>query len=208
MNYGTLTGPKSEKGSIRSWINYDPLDVEGILFDAQAYLYGRMRVREMIASATVAITLGDETAPLPDGFLDPIAVSIPALSSELAPLDPAALERARFYDGDGLLQSGEPMAYSVFDELLQFQVKPDAAYTGRALFYRRLPYLSRQNQSNFLCTRYPNLIRVAALMHGADQMQDDTEYTRWKARTDELIGSVSVETDLMGRGRDYPVSVR
>jgi hypothetical protein len=101
-----------------------------------------------------------------------------------------------------------PVAYSVYDELIQLNAKSDAAYSARALFYKRPDYLARTNQSNFLCTRYPNLLRVACLMHGADQMQDDTEYARWQKRTDELIGAISIETELMARGRDYAVSVR
>jgi hypothetical protein len=208
MNYGTLTGPKSTTGSIRSWINYDPLDVEGVLMDAQAYIYGRMRVREMVSSAAVAITAGSETAPLPTGFLDPISLLIPALNIPLANTDPRELEAMRWYDDAGVLQTQTPFNFSVYDELFQFEAKADATYAGRALFYKRPDYLGRLNQSNFLCTRYPNLLRVAALMHGADQMQDDAEYARWKQRTDDLIASVSVETDLMARGRDYAVSVR
>lgn len=208
MNYGTLTGPKSEKGSIRSWINYDPLDVEGVLLDAQAYIYGRMRVREMIASATVTLTAGSETAPLPDGFLDPLTLHVPAIGVELASQDPRELEAARFYNAAGTLETGTPLDYSVFDELIQLQAKSDATYAARALFYKRPALLSRTNPTNFLCTRYPNLLRVACLMHGADQLQDDTEYTRWQKRTDDLIGGVSIENDLMARGRDYSVSVR
>src|SRR5215217_9245707 len=117
MHYGTLTGPKSEKGSIRSWINYDPLDVEGVLLDSQAYIYGRMRVREMVSSASIALTAGSETAPLPDGFLDPILVNVPALSQTLDSLDPRELEDSRTYDSTGTLETSVPMAYSVFDEL-------------------------------------------------------------------------------------------
>jgi hypothetical protein len=208
MNYGTLTGPKSEKGSIRSWINYDPLDVEGVLLDAQAYLFSRMRVREMVASATVALTVGSETAPLPTGFLDPITFRVPAIGQELDSLDPRELEGGRYYDDTGTLETTTPMAYSVYDELIQLNAKSDATYAARALFYQRPAYLSRTTPTNFLCTRYPNLLRVACLMHGADQMQDDTEYARWQKRTDDLIGAVSLENDLMARGRDYSVSVR
>jgi hypothetical protein len=208
FDYGTLTGPKSALGSIRSWINYDPLDVEGVLLDAQAYIYGAIRTREMIASAAVAITAGSETAPLPAGYLDPISFRIPSEMAVLSPRDPRDLEERRYYDANGVLDTQLPSAYSVFDELFQFDAKADADYVARAQFYKSPTALSRTNPSNFLCTRYPNLLRAAVLMHGADQMQDDAEYTRWKARTDELIGRVSVETDLMARGRDYDVSVR
>ena len=207
MQYGTLVGPKSEKGSIRSWVNYEPLDIEGVLLDSQAYLYGRLRVREMIASAPVALTQGDETAPLPDGFLDPLSFKLPN-GLDILTKDPRELEDLRIYAEDGTLETDMPMAYSVFNELIQLQAKADAAYAARLLFYKRPALLGRTNQTNFLTNRYPNLLRACCLMHAADMMQDDAEYARWMQRTESLLASVGVEGDLMARGRDYSASVR
>jgi hypothetical protein len=204
MNYGSLIGPKSDKGSIRSWINYDPLDVEGVLLDAQAYIYTALRCREMKSSATVTLTQGDATAPLPTSFLDPIAFIL-SDGSRLAPLDERELIENRMLLAASTVQ---PAAYSVFDELIQFDALPDAGYSGTMLYYKRPALLARTNPTNFLTTRYPNLLRVACLMHGADQMQDDTEYARWKDRCDSVIAMVSVENDMGARGRDYSTSVR
>jgi hypothetical protein len=201
MNYGTLTGPKSVKGSVRSWVNYDPIDVEGVVLDAQAYIYGRVRVREMKASVPITFTQGSKTAPLPTDFLDPIKL-VDADGIAVAPIDEAELLGRRS------TSAMPPTEYSIFDELLQLTAPADATTAGTLLYFKRPANLSASNSSNFLTTRYSNLLRVACLMHAADQIQDDTEYARWKARADEIISAMSVETDLVARGRDYTASVR
>jgi hypothetical protein len=201
FEYGTLTGPKSTLGSIRSWVNYELVDVEGVLLDAQAYIYGALRTREMRATAAFSLALNDQTEPLPTGFLEPIKL-IYSTGETIEPKEESELIVNR-----GEIQSGQPFEYAIYDELFQFEVKADAAYTGTILYWKRSTYLGAQNRTNFLTTRYPNLLRVACLMHAAD-MVADSEYERWKKRTDELIGRANVEADLARKGADYTVSVR
>jgi hypothetical protein len=207
FDYGTLTGTKSAVGSIRSWVNYELIDVEGALLDAQAYIYGALRVREMRSLATVAIEAGAFSAPLPPGFLEAIKFQLPN-GDEIQPKDEADLLELQMRDDDGELEESEPSAYAIWDEAFQFDAKSPFAYPARLLHHRRLPYLGRQNQTNFLTTRYPGLLRVACLMHAADGIQDDEQYARWKSRTDELIARANVEADLAMRGRDFTPSVR
>jgi hypothetical protein len=207
FTYGTLTGPKSTQGSIRSWVNYELIDVEGALLDAQAYIYGSLRVREMRSMAPVTIAAGAVSAPLPDGFLEAISFRLPD-GSRLTPRDEADILDRQFFDSEGVLEEGEPDCYGIWDEAFQFNLKTPAAIVARLLHNRRLPYLGRTNPTNFLTTRYPNLLRVACLMHAADGIQDDEQYARWKQRTDELIAKANVEADLGMRGRDFDSEVR
>jgi hypothetical protein len=202
FDYGTLTGPKSTQGSIRSWINYELIDVEGALLDAQAYIYGSLRTREMRSVASVALAEGAKTAPLPPGFLEPIKMTF-ADGQPLTPMDEAELMVLQ-----GNTDPYAPTYFGIWDEALQFDTASPEDVSLRLLFNRRLPYLGRQNQTNFLTTRYPNLIRSACLMFAADAIQDDAQYARWKQRTDEQISRANVEADLSMRGRDPSASVR
>lgn len=201
FDYGTLTGPKSTQGSIRSWVNYELIDVEGALLDAQAYIYGALRTREMRSVAPVVLPAGAQDAPLPPGFLEPLKMTDPE-GMTVDSKDEAELLRLRTDE------AYVPSYYGIWDERFQFDTKAPEDLALQLLHYRRLPYLGRQNQTNFLTTRYPNLLRVACLMHAADGIQDDAEYARWKQRTDELIAKANVEADLAARGRDYTVEVR
>jgi len=201
FDYGTLTGPKSTQGSIRSWVNYELIDVEGALLDAQAYIYGALRTREMRSVASVTLAEGANSAPLPPGFLEPIRMTDPD-GMRVDPKDEADMLGLRTDE------SAVPCYFGIWDELLQFDTKAPEDLTLQLLHHRRLPNLGRQNQTNFLTTRYPNMLRVACLMHAADGIQDDEQYARWKQRTDELIAKANVEADLAARGRDYSVEVR
>jgi hypothetical protein len=207
MSYGTLTGPKSTAGSIRYWINYELIDVEGVVMDAQAYIYGGLRTREMKSVTPVTITGGASSAPLPTGFLEPLYFQLPN-GDRILPADEADLLASRIPDENGDLPESDPTHFAIWDEAFQFDTVVAADTTASLLFYRRPPYLGRQTQTNFLTSRYPNLVRAACLMFAADGLQDDQEYGRWKQRADELIARANIEADLVARGRDYSASVR
>lgn len=200
FDYGTLTGAKSTPGSIRSWVNYELVDVEGALLDAQSYIYGALRAREMRASATVTISSAAVTAALPTGFLDPILFQHNDTGERIDPLTSEMLLSIRARDGSGNVFSGKPGAYSIWDELLQFDAKADATYSATLLFYQRPIYLGASNATNFLTTRYPSVLRAACLMAAADMMDDTEEYARFAQRADQLIARANVENDLVHRG--------
>jgi hypothetical protein len=202
MDYGTLVAAKESAGSIRSWINYSLIDAEGVLQDAQSYIYGALRTREMKQTTPVTISSGASSAALPDRFLEAISLIYTDGTGELAHVTEQALERAKIYESANTLVSEQPFKYSVYGELLQFPCKADAAYTASLLFFQRPHYLASTagKTSNFLTTRYPALLRSACLMFAADYRDDDARYKRWNKRTDELIARANVEADLSLRG--------
>jgi hypothetical protein len=207
MEYGTLVGAKGERGSLRSWINYSLIDAEGCLLDAQSYIYGSLRTREMRAGANVAIADNASTAPLPSRFLDPIDFTYLDTGETIDLLDERTVQRARVYS-DSVLQEGRPEIYGVWNELIQLDCASDAAYTAHMLFYQRPEYLGSAagKSTNFLTTRYPSLLRSACLMFAADHRSNSEEYSRWQQRTDALIQRANVEADLARRGSYHPRS--
>jgi len=202
MDYGTLIAGKDTAGSIRSWINYGLIDAEGVLLDAQSYIFGGLRVREMQAEATVTIAEDDTFVALPERFLDPITLVFKDGNGEIGLITPQALHRLRQYEEDGSLSADRPLAYSIFDEKLQFAVKADADYSASYLFYRRPELLGPQTarKTNFLTTRYPALVRSACIAFAADYRDDTERYTRAIQRTNALISAANVEADLTLRG--------
>jgi hypothetical protein len=53
-----------------------------------------------------------------------------------------------------------PAAWSIWDEKIQFDEAFSAQTICRLGFYRSLPLLSATNETNFLTSRYPNLLRI------------------------------------------------
>lgn len=207
FDYQTLVGPKSTTGSIRSWLNYEPLDVEGILLDAQSHIYGALRVREMKTAAPVNLAIGASSAALPSDFLDPIVFTWNDTGERVTPTEPGQMQaQLRSVDGKGNLPSDRPGWYAIWDEAFQFDTRAAAVMAGTVLYYKRPAALSGSVKTNFLTTRYSNLLRAACLMFAADMVQDDTEYARWDKRTSEILSRISVESDLALRGAIYPTS--
>jgi hypothetical protein len=205
-SYTTLTGAKTTEGSIKWLVNYERIDTAGALTDAQAYIYGALRVREMLASASVTISLGAITASLPTGFLDPLLLR--AYYGTLTNLPPGMFLDARVTEDDGTYIDGDPTCYSVYNEVFNFDFQPEAAITATCLYYKQPTALGALNTSNWLCTRYPNILRHACQYYAYLQMENDTQAERHKKLADELIGRANVESDLTLRGADVLVTVR
>jgi hypothetical protein len=74
MNFNDLIGPKSRAGSIQSFVRYARVPGEVVLEEAQALIYGQLRIREMRSSALITLSLEAFTAALPTGFLEPISM--------------------------------------------------------------------------------------------------------------------------------------
>lgn len=207
MTFATLTGGKSEPGSIKRWINFDLIEADEVLRDAEAYIAGAMRVREMKATASVTVALHAQTASLPTGFLDPIGLLNPD-GSKIDLLDVGALLRWRQRDGNNeTIRQPTFLFYAIADEIMHFDVAAETAMTLTMSYWRRPPALSVSNQTNFLTERFPGLLRAACLMHAADYRSDDEKYVRYKARCDELIARANTEADLALKGAIFPVEI-
>lgn len=204
MSYNVLIGDKNENGSISSSVAYNRIDREAALEDAQALIYETLRTREMRSVATLSMGIGESTKALPTGFLNPIGGRMRDTKGQVyrsTTLD--ILISRRLYDSSGVLVSAYPSFWAIGDELIQF----DASFVeARTLFfshYRSLPLLSAGNQTNFLTTRYPNILRKACRVEAFGQME------HWESRSAELdllaklIQRANVEADMSLDGADF-----
>lgn len=197
MNYLDLIGPKSVASSIQNFVNYRRVPVEVVLEEAEAFIYSRLRVREMKSSAVITLTAGASTAALPTGFLEPISMRdregwdmIPDRYVEMP-----ELQRHRVYTND-VLEAGTPMRVAVFDELFQFDCKAEVQRKYDLGFYKRPAALSASNTTNFLTTRYPHILRIGCLAGAASYMKDDDEESKQLAKLTGLCDAANAESDL------------
>ena len=169
MSYTTLTGSASTEGSIRRWLNKD-VDAATVLEEAQTWIYRFLRDRHMIEVEEASMTVGQDTADLPDRFIAPLGIWYSGLWQGRLPIrDIPDVEAARAYDSDGALQSNQPWMACVRGTKLQFPCKADQAYTYRFVHYAQPELLaSGTNETNFLTERCPRLVRVACLAFAND----------------------------------------
>jgi hypothetical protein len=163
IDFDTLTGSKDTTGSIKNRANHADLPVEDILTEAQAWIYERVRVREMRTTARIALAEDDDSIDISAyRFLGPVLMRLDGYDNEIDYVHENLLRRLR--DSDGDLYPGRPTEYTVNGELVEFNVKADAAYEGDFTFYQRPEALATgANNTNWLTTRFPTLL-VSACM--------------------------------------------
>lgn len=205
MNFTTLTGAKTVTGSIMSWQNYGRIDAEGVLLEAEAMIYQRLRVREMRSSDTLTVKVGASSVDLPDGFLDPLKLRDITNDCTLGLKSEDALEDVRSWTA-GVLDSGDPAFYAIFDEALQFDCRTSVQWRARVLFYKKGDPLSTSNERNFLTDRYAHLLRMACLATAARFSHDEEMFQREQRLLLNEIAEANAMDELSRRGQDNPVS--
>lgn len=100
------------------------------------------------------------------------------------------------------LIAGSPSCWAIWDEYLQFDQAFDTATQFRLMCFRAPLALSATNQTNFLTSRYPLILRKACQAAAADFMKDDNEYTKATNALASLIQATNAESDLMYRGAE------
>jgi len=206
MTYSDLIASKANTESVAYWVNSTLLPVTSILTDAQAFIYSQLRIREMRGSAGIAVAPGEYQQSLPGDFLDPIFLK-DRYGNTVRQFEESALIRSRAFDSAGDVQPGLISRYSIFDNQLQFDCKSSETTTVYfQLFYYRLPAaLGPSNQTNFLTTRYPHLLRQTLIAMAYAFLKNDEGEKSAMAKAIAYIQSANEESDLSRRGADYPV---
>jgi hypothetical protein len=196
MDYVSLTSPKGTAGSIANWVNFSDalLPLADILADAQTFIYERLRVREMKTTGTISLNEGDILTALPASTLDVICL-YDQYNNKIRPREAASLLGRRSFDSSGEWVKGQPGFFSIWDESFQFDYAANSAMTFNYLIYQTPALLSATNATNFLTTRFPQLLRYACLMSAADFLNDDGKYNRFMQRYSALGESANQTED-------------
>jgi hypothetical protein len=200
INYTTLVADATVSGSIKYGINYSRIDAEGILEEAQAWIYAKIRTRDMLATEDVAIALGASSVSFPTGYLDPIHFGIPGYMNRLRLKDIEWFRSHLGWDESAVMPEGVPTFWCDFGGSMQLSTKADHAYTAKLVFYKRPEALSGSNETNFLTTRYPTLLRRACGMFAAEARKEYDTYDRMEVRAIQAVADIMKENDLAMRG--------
>jgi hypothetical protein len=159
IDFATLTAAdKGTEGSIRAWANHNLVPVTNILIEAEAWIYERLRVRDMIVTEEVSIAAGDGEMTLPTGFLEPLWLRFDGDAYEIDYVQENLLERQK--DSDGELFEGHFAQYALINNRIEFDCAAELAIEGDFCFYKTPTSLGVSNTTNFLTLRYPMLLRT------------------------------------------------
>ena len=201
INHTTLTGTKSTTGSIANWVNRSDLPTDNILLEAEAWIYEELRVREMITRASAfTFALGDDTEELPSSFLDPIKFTPYTWGAPLLYVDEASFQAPT--DENGALYSGIPSCWTIEGEIAYVNCLPSEAFAGVLVYYKQPDPLSVSNETNFITTRYPSLLRYACMMKAYEHMKDMTAAASYLQLSEKARQKASASNELSRRGQN------
>lgn len=172
------------KASVADWLNKSTLsniDARAAdfvtLFEAQANR--ELDVREM--TGLLQGTISGEDMALPCDFGGVKSFRLEGLPSE-------PLHYAKPEELDEAFGTGRPYRYTITDRIT-FDPVPDAEYSFRMRYRKRIPALSLSRQSNWLLQKHPDAYLYGALSQAIVYFRDDDRSTinaRYAAAIDAI----------------------
>ena len=172
MDYTMLVGAVTDVGSIKYWINYTRINSAGILAEAEAWIYARMRLQQMLATSDVEIAGAATTASLPAGYLDPVHFGIPDHQPTIKFQDPERFRSRLAGTRTPCCRKSLPTLWTNIGGVIQLNTKADQAYAAKMVHYKTPAPLGADNLTNWLTDRYPTLVRRVCLMFAAEARKE------------------------------------
>lgn len=173
FDYTTLIAAKTTLGSIKAWANHSVLDSDGILTQAQAWIYEKLRAQEMTVEDTLVILETEYQATFPSGFLDPVYLRWHGDDRDVAYVHENLLHR--YIDDQGVVEEGHPDRFAIFGNKLQFNYQADEDLTAAFVYYAVPTALSLANPTNFLTIRWPTLLKTVCLAFAYDDRKRSSD---------------------------------
>ena len=201
FTYTILTGTISTAGSIKNWVQHASIPSAQILEAAQQWIYQRLRIQEMMVEDAISISAAAYTATLPTGFIAPVYIKLDGDSDELDYVQENLL--GRYVDPDGVVTTGRPSRWTIFDNLIQFDVAndDDDALAGDIVFYKTPDLLAEtSNETNFLTDKFGMLLLDVCIAFGYKHRKRP-EATSMFLLQEKAINEMNAYADMARRGQ-------
>ena len=214
MDWVSLTGSTGTAGAISRWMNNSSItigsagDADGILQEAQDWIYRRLRHWRMLTPPTTGtLTSGSDALTLPSDCLEPDFLVLTGTSFyrlRQKPMQEVIMSWA--FDGNGNRIQQQPTIYYFDQAAIRFDSVADQPYPYALTYYQQPAVLSATNTTNFLTQYCQRLVRCACMVGAAEWAKDsgtgNYDRTYWEqAATDEL-DTVQRESDRARRATE------
>lgn len=176
MNYTTLVADKDTAGSIKYFVRHSEVPSDFILERAQDAIFQILRVREMITRASATIATNASTITLPTDILEPMAlVRTGSYKGPIRIFDQEHFESRTGEDISSAVYSGTPTSCTYSATTLYLDAKADQDYPYRLWYMGKPAYLSGSNETNFLTTRYGNILEAMCKHYAYEHRENDSK---------------------------------
>lgn len=160
-------------------------DFDTMIEMAEAEIYKALRVREMLATYSASLVVGDRTLALPTRFLEAIPKGCYTETNGVRyPID----YRLDAVDNRNL--SGRPQQFKVTSEI-EFDVNPDSAYSFSMEHFTRPAKLTESASTNAVIAAYPEVFLYGILWAVNEYAKELELADREKRKLDIAIGSAN-----------------
>ena len=202
INCTTLTGAKTVTGSIRSWVNHASISPADVLTEAEARIYQNLRHWKMIVEATGSASIGAESITLPTDFVAPIKLQIWGMRDDGLPYVHESLFR-RYVDEDGAPADGDPTKWTIQDGVILFDSALSQELSYDFVYYGKPDALAvTTNETNFLTTDFPTLLRRACMAVGFEYRMRWGEAEKYEELTMRAIREANIASDSARYGQE------
>jgi hypothetical protein len=202
IDFTTLTGAKTVSGSIQNWVNRSDIPIVDILTEAEAFIFQRLRTQEMLASSALTILEGTNSIALQSDFLDPIEFKPYESNVGLAYVHEAELLSDR--DSAGALFDGVPIAYAILNNVMVTGVNALQDFSGIMTYYAQPAALSGSNETNWVTTKYPTMLRRSCLRFAYEFMKDAERMATEEILALRAIEEANAANELFRRAQEHP----
>jgi hypothetical protein len=192
-----LTNYDELKTSVGDWLNRQ--DLAAVIPDfirlLEAQAQRKLRVRQMFVEVDTTIDTDTGRITLPDDFLQ---------LRDLRVLDtngvPIGISYAAPNELTSILRSqqgaaGIPRVFTVHKDSIEVVPTPNADYTVKLFYVRKIPALSAELASNWLLEEHPDIYLFGALMQAAPYLKNDERVTLWGEALASILEDVRVEDE-------------
>ena len=186
--------------AVANWLakGYAAARVQEFITLAEAKLNRRLRIREMETSADLALVSGTRTVALPTRFVQARRLYLNT--------DPVRVVRyvspQNFWTFRGSSETALPEFHTIEGDDIVFGPIPDAAYTGKILYYQAFQALSDSNTSNALLAAHPDVYLYATLCEAFVFKQEPQLYAQCEMMLERALGDIAAsdQKDRYGPG--------
>jgi hypothetical protein len=197
-SFSTLIAGKATDGSIANWVNR-AVPATNILTKAQAFIYRKLRVREMMVRDDLAAAIGVSQVSVPSDFLDPVSLTPYGWGEPLDYVNESIF--VQNMDEDGVVTEGTPNSFTIIGSLIVFDSKLDETFGGKLIYFELPTALGTGNENNFLTTRYPDLLEHACLSYAYEHMKDEQRSLDYRKKAEAEAAEISRDDELFRRGQ-------
>lgn len=170
---------------------------------AERRMRREVRIRQMLVSADLTATSGNNKVTLPSDFLearDFVVVGNP--TQPLNYLSPSALSRNAVSS-----TSGKPTEYTILASQFQLSPAPDFAYTLNLLYYSAPAFLSDSNTTNVFLVNVPDMLLYGSLLEAEPYIMNDARLQTWIAMYERASVSVN-KSNESGQYSGVPLAIK